>query len=260
MDLDTFSTHLSDVRPTTGGIMALCPAHDDHTPSLSVTEGQSGLLVWCQSQHCDIHKIMDKLGLPMSALFYDDRSIAPRQPERVHRYVDEQGWLLYEQVRFPPKDFRSRHLEDGKWVWNLKGCRRVLYNLDKLAAIQAKLAYERDHFYCNECGETPLADVPVVYFVEGEKDADTITEYGEIGTTCLGGVKKFLAHYVKWFVGLDVRIIRDKDAVGAEHAAYVADCLTGVASRVSIWEAAHGKDVTDHKEAGFTLSDLRRVA
>ncbi len=50
-------------------------------------------------------------------------------------YKDESGVLLYQNVRFEPKDFRQRR-SDGKggWVWNLNGVRRVLYRLPELLA------------------------------------------------------------------------------------------------------------------------------
>jgi len=48
-------------------------------------------------------------------------------------YKDESGKLLYQAVRYEPKDFRQRR-PDGKggWIWNLEGVRRVLYRLEEL--------------------------------------------------------------------------------------------------------------------------------
>jgi hypothetical protein len=41
--------------------------------------------------------------------------------------------LLYQVVRFAPKDFRQRRPDGpGGWTWNLKGVRRVLYRLFEL--------------------------------------------------------------------------------------------------------------------------------
>jgi hypothetical protein len=42
-------------------------------------------------------------------------------------YRDEVGDLLFQVVRFEPKDFRQRRpLGGGKWAWDIKGVRRVL--------------------------------------------------------------------------------------------------------------------------------------
>ena len=53
--------------------------------------------------------------------------------EKVYDYCNETGVLLYQNVRFKPKDFRQRKPGDnGEWDWNLKGVRRVLYRLKEL--------------------------------------------------------------------------------------------------------------------------------
>ncbi len=49
---------------------ARCPAHADKTPSLSITEGERGLLLKCWSG-CTIIEITSALGLRVSDLFYD---------------------------------------------------------------------------------------------------------------------------------------------------------------------------------------------
>jgi hypothetical protein len=36
---------LEQVKPCNGGYKALCPAHDDHNPSLSIGEGEDGRAV-----------------------------------------------------------------------------------------------------------------------------------------------------------------------------------------------------------------------
>src|SRR5262245_38327785 len=48
-------------------------------------------------------------------------------------YTDEAGNLLYQVVRYAPKDFRQRR-PDGKggWIDNLNGTRRVLYRLPEI--------------------------------------------------------------------------------------------------------------------------------
>ena len=50
-------------------------------------------------------------------------------------YRSEDSTLLFEVVRYEPKDFRPRR-PDGKsgWIWNLDGTPRVLYRLPELLA------------------------------------------------------------------------------------------------------------------------------
>jgi hypothetical protein len=48
-------------------------------------------------------------------------------------YVDENGVLQFQVVRFEPKDFRQcRPGKNGEPIWNLNGVRRVLYRLPEL--------------------------------------------------------------------------------------------------------------------------------
>lgn len=49
---------------------ARCPAHQDKSPSLSVREGNKGLLLKCWVG-CELTAIMGKLGLELTDLFYD---------------------------------------------------------------------------------------------------------------------------------------------------------------------------------------------
>ena len=47
-----------------------------------------------------------------------------------YAYRDEQGNLLYENVRLWPKSVRLRRLTaKGHWVWKMDGVRRVPYRL-----------------------------------------------------------------------------------------------------------------------------------
>ena len=110
-----------------------------------------------------------------------------------YNYADATGALLYQVVRFDPKDFRQRR-PDGKggWIWNLDGLdeRRVLYRL-------------------RELGQYPDASV---FLCEGEKDADRVASLGHCATTVAGG--KWTAGRVKALSGRDVLILEDNDEAG----------------------------------------------
>ena len=51
-----------------------CPAHDDQTPSLSVREGEDGVLIKCHTG-CKTEDVVKALGLTMADLF--DRPFGP---------------------------------------------------------------------------------------------------------------------------------------------------------------------------------------
>ena len=74
MKAEKLLERLEMVRKTgTGKWIARCPAHDDGTPSLSVTEIESGnrLLIHCHGG-CGALDVLQKIGLDWSALYPDD--------------------------------------------------------------------------------------------------------------------------------------------------------------------------------------------
>lgn len=60
---------LENVRPHSTGWTALCPAHGDQNPSLSIAEGDDGrVLIHCFSG-CDITDVVAAIGLEVRDLF-----------------------------------------------------------------------------------------------------------------------------------------------------------------------------------------------
>jgi hypothetical protein len=70
MTVEVFLSRLESVRPTSRGWISRCPAHADKTPSLSISEGERGLLLRCWAG-CTINEIAAVLGLTVQDLFYD---------------------------------------------------------------------------------------------------------------------------------------------------------------------------------------------
>lgn len=163
---------------------------------------------------------------------------------QTYDYVSEDGELLFQVCRMEPKDFRQRRpLEGGKWSWQTKGVRRVLYRLPEIQqAMQA--------------GQP-------IYVVEGEKSALRMAEYGFAATCSPGGAGKWRADYSSSLRGADVVILPDNDAPGKDHANRVAKALHGKAKRVRILTLpdlpAKG-DVFDWLEAGHGAQELAALA
>ena len=72
---------LHGMRKVGSGWIANCPAHEDRSPSLSITEGDDGrLLLHCHAG-CKVHDILAAVGLTVGDLFIrkDLRSMTPAE-------------------------------------------------------------------------------------------------------------------------------------------------------------------------------------
>jgi hypothetical protein len=75
---------LDGVRPGTDGCIALCPAHDDVNPSLSVSEADDGkVLIKCFAG-CETQEVVEALGLEMRDLFSRTRTTSRRRGGKQH--------------------------------------------------------------------------------------------------------------------------------------------------------------------------------
>lgn len=156
-------------------------------------------------------------------------------------YADETGKLLFQTVRFEPKDFSQRH-PDGKggWVWGIKGIRRVLYQLQKV-----------------------LTSPHPIWITEGEKDADNLTSLGMLATTNPMGGEKWMDGYSEMLKGKEVVICPDNDEKGQAHLDLLIKSLGDYAKWVRVVKVpAPHKDVSDlikaegREKAVEILSDL----
>ncbi len=83
MRIEDLLIRLDRPRRQSRGWVARCPvpAHDDHDPSLTIREGDLGLLIKCWAG-CSVDEICDALDLKVHNLFYDDgnrdRQIQPK--------------------------------------------------------------------------------------------------------------------------------------------------------------------------------------
>jgi hypothetical protein len=63
--------HLNGKKTGRGRWLALCPSHDDRKPSLSISEGRTGVLLRCQSHNCNFLDVVKAAGLQPLMLRYD---------------------------------------------------------------------------------------------------------------------------------------------------------------------------------------------
>jgi putative DNA primase/helicase len=109
-----------------------CPAHEDEHPSLDLEEKGDSMLFFCRAG-CTQNAVIS--ALRARGLWQEEEKKSRSQIVTAYPYRDELAELLYEVVRYEPKNFRQRR-PDGKggWRWNLDGVRRVPYRLPELLA------------------------------------------------------------------------------------------------------------------------------
>lgn len=203
MNRDELLTRIGQ-KPTRDG-KVLCPVHADRHPSLTIKDGENGLLLKCWSCNASVQEICAAWGITVSDLFYEERR-EKNEPVAVYDYG------TYEVVRSIDasgrKTFRQRHTVNGETVWNMRGVRRELYRRDIVAQAAAQQA--------------------TIILVEGEKDVHTLEKYGFLATTASGGSK---APWEPWFTeqlsGARVVVIPDNDPPGRAYAQKVVGELDG---------------------------------
>jgi DNA primase len=244
MEITALLPRLQGVKKTGSGWMARCPAHDDRTASLSISEGSNGrTLLHCHAG-CTVESICAKLDLTLADLFPPKDTRNGKRIAATYDYHDRNGKLVFQVVRFEPKDFRQRKPDatapDG-WTWNTKGVDKVLFRLPEILH--------------------DIAGGKILFAAEGEKDALVLAELGISATTNPGGAGKWREDYSETLRGCDCVVIADKDKAGREHAAQVATSLHGKAKSVRVIELPDVdgkpvKDAADYFNAGATVEDF----
>lgn len=245
--------------------MVLCPAHADRNPSLAIKDEHGQVLVHCHAG-CSQDAVIDQLkakGLWESVKAWPEL-VAAEAPlngnghgqhsnghsavgssgeiAATYDYRDECGQLLFQTVRYEPKDFRQRQpAPGGGWINNLRGVRLVPYRLPELLS-------------------TPKT-TPVL-LAEGEKDVDRLRALGFTASCNPMGAKKWRPEYSAWLKGRYCVILPDNDSSGNEHVDVVTEALLGVAASVKVVALpnlpAKG-DVSDWLDAGNDRAALEAL-
>lgn len=85
MTIEDLLQQLETVRKQGRGWLARCPAHHpDRNPSLSVNEGDTGILLKCWAG-CELSAICAAIGITTRQLFFDDSGPVDRHAIRRHQ-------------------------------------------------------------------------------------------------------------------------------------------------------------------------------
>lgn len=255
MTLDEIVSRLKNIKQTSNGYTALCPAHKDEKNSLSLSDADGKILLNCFAG-CSVNDICTALEIKVSDLFTSTNG-KPKKKEInrelvcAYDYQDQDGALLYQNVKekviyddgTTDKDFYARRFDKkGKEIRNLDGVLRVPYRLPEIVKLPAKFAF---------------------IMVEGEKDADKLKENGLIATNH----KNWKPEFNYLLKGRDVVIFADHDKPGIELAKKTVRMIFPDAKAVKIVDCfegepipeKHGRDISDWLELGHTKDELLKI-
>ncbi|MFG3621499.1 toprim domain-containing protein [Nocardia sp. NPDC047654] len=275
----------------------LCPVHEGdghhHNPSLGVRydprQGKTMVRCWAR---CDDQEVLDRIGLRVRDLWdrlperdpnrrastgvhgqrYGvterrpptpvERAIAAARfpmpakrdlgaqigrPQNVDTYVykwpDGRVEGAVTRVHTPHEHGHAKSFWQAHWTgtdWVKEGFAPIPW---KLADIREALETGREIFVC-----------------EGEKDVQRANTAGLIATCNAMGAGSWTPEHARWLAGAGrVIVVADRDRPGYQHAAKVADTLTDRVGEIRVLQARSGKDLSDHFDAGYDLTDLEPV-
>ncbi|MBI5758810.1 MAG: DUF3987 domain-containing protein [Planctomycetales bacterium] len=245
---------LRQVAKVGDGWKACCPAHEDHNPSLSITEASDRVLIRCFAG-CSPQAVVEAVGMSMSDLFIDTRNAKPAKvtttkakgktfatpeaaitelsrklgtPTAQWTYHDDHGQPVGVVVRWDTltgKEIRPvAKIGDG-WIIGAMPEPRRLYGLPELRK---------------------LPPGSRVYVVEGEKCVEALRAIGLVATTSAGGSNA--AKLTDWspLGGHEIIIIPDHDASGEKYQ----DVVIAILSRLSPSATAKIIELPGLPEAG----------
>jgi hypothetical protein len=230
-------------------VLFLCPCHDDHSPSLTINPDKNAWLcgpcakggnAWALAAFILGVNPKDK---DTVTAWLREKGLLDDKPRRQivaeYDYRDENGKLLFQSVRYAPKDFKQRQPDGNRgWVWGLDGVRLVPYRLPE------------------------WKDKSTVYVAEGEKDVDNLWKLGFPATCNPMGAGKWRPDYDVHFHGKKVVILPDNDTPGEDHGHEVARHLFPVAVATKIINLPNlppKGDVSDWIQAGGNKKELARI-
>lgn len=224
-----------------GDYIVWCPLHPDgqgeppHQPNLHV--GPKGFYCHACGEKGSLYELAKHLKIEIKNVANGN----PNNFEATYDYLDEKSQLLFQAVRKPGKKFFQRR-PDGKggWVYDLKGVRRVLYNLPQLIS---KLD-------------------GTVFVTEGEKDVKALTDLGLLATTSPGGAGKWRDEYNQFLKNRQVIILPDNDKPGLAHAEQIAKLLNGTAQSIKLVKLPglpDKGDISDWIASKHSIEELLKV-
>ena len=265
--LDKVLDCLEGVRQSNGSWQAICPAHDDHEPSLSISEGDDGRALLKCFAGCETDEVLARLGLRMADLFVSpngQRKKFASTPPKTDAIVQRCTLKDYSRAKGLPVDFLSGlGLVDRKY--QRKAAVRIPYLAEdgQESAVRFRIALEKteegDERFRWRTGSKAILyglwrlekirKVGWVVLVEGESDTQTLWYHG-IPALGIPGADTWKKEWAGYRDGVErVYVVVEPDKGGET-------LREALATTASIRDRIYLVELGDHKDAsGLYLSD-----
>ncbi len=249
--LSCLSENAKVVSQENGDVKICCPFHEDQNPSCSVSPEKRCFYCFGCRQKGTFTALLMRLRsmskaeavqfMAASLGFRTDFHRPDEDAEAIYPWLDKNGKLVKEVLRFPGKEFQQRRPAGGWWVYDTDGIPPMLYNLHRLEFAQTAA------------------------LCEGEKDCDTLMRLGledsyghDVVATTSGGSDSWRDELADELLGKQVIVMPDSDEAGARYAAAIRASLErrGIPYRVVTFSDVGAKDVTEYLEQGHSKEEL----
>lgn len=238
------------------GVRVLCPAHNDHNPSLLIKPPTDGFIADFKCfAGCESQAILTSLKLTWADLRNENEKPGSSNWNVTDSFVYElemgkEYYVIDRLENGDKKRFTAKHKVNDNYVFNLDGMTPILFKLPAL--------------------RQAIKDGKTILLPEGECKVSRLRELGFEATTNPFGAGKWNDSYSKELTGADVVIIPDYDKPGLEFVEQKAKTLYGAAKRVRIVQLTDikllqniigkdGVDVINWLDNGHTKEDLQSL-
>lgn len=251
---------------TSSGFKAKCPAHQDNSPSLSISEADDRILICCHTG-CETEDIVRHLNMQMNELFDDsvdiDKTPSHQPQKRVSSAVKNKKSFptlqdAINNLKSKPSEVWHYHNESGVVVGAV-----VRFDKAKGGKHIFQISLVGDSWQCAAMPTPrPLYNLPkvlkadTVCVCEGEKAADALAELGYVVTTSAGGSNA--AKQANWstLAAKSILIFPDNDEAGGKYADKVCELLSSCSPAPQV-KIVTIPDLPDKGDA-FDFIELRR--
>lgn len=269
IEVKDFLSRFDSVKSSGGNkYQAICPCHNDHEASLTITISSKKILLHCHAG-CETKDIVNAIGVDYKDLF-----------DNISNYSSRDSWITYVEnvVNKKSKIGNFRFIKRYDY-YNVKGnyafsnLRFEAYKdnkrIDKTMR-QGIFDFNTNKFTFGFKGQTKksfkamygnLKDIDNhsdIFIVEGEKDVDTLSDFGLYALT-VGSSDDWDKDFSQFFVNKNIVAIADNDKSGIAFIDnIIADCEQNCKSIKKIIPSKIQKgDVTDYLTTeNHTIEDL----